>query len=134
MDGNWITLIMVAAAAVGVAAAVVTRKKKTDNNASDWRTQQIVVDVFDSAQAKSWFYENSRDCSADASLLVARLTPDMQKQLRIDSEVPDLEHHLILAVLENNSTKVYQIVNFDRLEESFCQMLDQCGGKMMLKK
>lgn len=134
MDGNWIALIMAAAAAVGVVAAVVSGKKKTGSTGSDWNAQQIVVDIFDGARAKAWFQEKSRDCTADASLLVARLTPDMQKQLRIDGEAPDPEHYLILAVMENNTPRIYQMVNFDRLAEPFRQALDQCDGKMIFKK
>ena len=134
MDGNWIALIMAAAAAVGVVAAVISGKKKTENTGSNWNAQQIVVDVFDGAQAKAWFQERTRGCAGDTSLLVARLTSDMQKRLRISGEAPDPEHYLILAVMENNTPRIYQMVNFDRLAEPFRQALDQCGGKMIFKK
>lgn len=134
MDGNWIPFMIAAAAAVGVTAAVVTGKKQTGETASDWRTQQLVVDVFDGPQAKAWFHEKSGGSAGDASLLVARLTPDMRKQLHIGGEAPDPNHYLILAVMENGAPSVYQMVNFGRLEESFRQTLDQCGGKMILKK
>ena len=133
MDGNWIALVMAAAAAAGVVAAVISGKKKAESTGPDWSAQQIVVDIFDGAQAKAWFQEKSRGCAGDTSFLVTRLTPDMQKRLRIGGEALDPEHYLILAVMENNTPRIYQMVNFDRLAEPFCQALDQCGGKMIFK-
>lgn len=133
MDAIFTTGIMAAAVVAGVAIAVVTSRNKNRTELVDWRKEQLVVDTFDAAQAKAWFLEKSGGDTVGKQMLAALLTEDMQKQLEISGEVLDRDHYLILAILEKNTPKEYQLVNFGRLEDTFLQMLNQNGGKLLVQ-
>lgn len=123
--------VMTAAVAAGVAIAVVSSRKKTAP--VDWRKEQLLVDAFGAAQAKSWFVETCNGDTSGKQMLVASLTEQIQKQLEISGEKLDREHYLILAVLENDQPIQYRLVNFVCLEESFLRMLQEHGGKLLIK-
>lgn len=132
MDAILTTGIMAAAVVVGVAIAVVTsRKNRTEP--VDWRKEQLLVDTFDAAQAKSWFLEKCDGDTSGKQMLVSFLTEQIQKQLELSGEKLDREHYLILSVLENNNPGQYQLVNFGCLEDSFLRMLQEHGGKLLIK-
>lgn len=133
MDAILTTGIMAAAVVAGVAIAVVTSRNKNRTELVDWRKEQLVVDTFDAAQAKAWFLEKCGGDTVGKQMLAALLTEDMQKQLEISGEVLDRDHYLILAILEKNTPKQYQLVNFGRLEDTFLQMLHQNGGKLLVQ-
>jgi len=125
--------VMTAAVAAGVAIAVVSSRKKKKTAPVDWRKEQLLVDAFGAAQAKSWFVETCNGDTSGKQMLVAFLTEQIQKQLEISGEKLDWEHYLILSVLENDQPIQYRLVNFVCLEESFLRMLQEHGGKLLIK-
>lgn len=112
------------AAILGIVIAIRGSNKKK----VDWAELQMAVDVFTAAKAKDWFAEKG-----SKQLLVAYLTQSMVKELDIHVEKIDAAHYLVLAALdEKNQVKTYQLVNFDRLENSLKELLDSNGGKIVI--